>query len=186
MAKRTDVLNYLENMGGNILCLQETHWVERDIGNLKNIWKGDCFINGSKTNSRGVAILITPSFEYTVSNVLANNEGNLLLVDLKLNETSLRIINAYAPNVDTPQYFRTVENYITSAETDYILLSGDLNLTLDPRLDCDNYKHINNPGARKELLEIIEKQNLCDVYRNLNPEKEDIPGEGKTQSNKHA
>ena len=43
-------------------------------------------------------------------------------------------MNAYAPNVDTPQYFRTVENYITSAETDYILLSGDLNLTLDPRL----------------------------------------------------
>ena len=83
----------------------------------------------------------------------------------------MRIINAYAPNVDTPQYFRTVENYITSAETDYILLSGDLNLTLDPSLDCDNYKHINNPGARKELLEIIEKQNLCDVYRNLNPEK---------------
>ena len=171
MAKRTDVLNYLENMGGNILCLQETHWVERDIGNLKNIWKGDCFINGCKTNSRWVAILITPNFEYTVSNILANNEGNLLLIDLKLNDTSLRIINAYAPNVDTPQYFRTVENYITSAETDYILLSGDLNLTLDPRLDCDNYKHINNPGARKELLEIIEKQNLCDVYRNLNPEK---------------
>ena len=143
-------------MGGNILCLQETHWLESDIGSLKNIWKGDCFINGSKTNSRGVAIPISPTFEYTVSNILANNEGNLLSIDLKLNDTSIRIINAYAPNIDSPQYFKNIESHILSTETEYILLGGDLNLILDPKLDCDNYKHINNPVAWKELLEIIK------------------------------
>ena len=54
MAKRTDVLNYLENMGGNILCLQETHWVELDIGNLKNIWKGDRFNMVLKPTQEGL------------------------------------------------------------------------------------------------------------------------------------
>ena len=112
IAKRTDVLNYLRSMGGNILCLQETHWSESDIGSLKNIWKGDCFINGSKTNSRGVAILISPTFEYTVSKIPANNEGNPLSIDLKLNDTSIRIINAYAPNIDSPQYFKNIESYV--------------------------------------------------------------------------
>ena len=58
-----------------------------------------------------------------------------------------------------------------STETEYILLGGDLNLILDPKLDCDNNKHINNPVARKELLEIIEKNHLCDIYRKLNPLK---------------
>ena len=171
IAKRTDVLNYLRSMGGNILRLQETHWLESDIGSLKNIWKGDCFINGSKTNSRGVAILISPTFEYTVSKILANNEGNLLSIDLKLNDTSIRIINTYSPNIDSPQYFKNIESHILSTEIEYILLGGDLNLILDPKLDCDNYKHINNPVARKELLEIIEKNHLCDIYRKLNPLK---------------
>ena len=109
------------------------------------------------SNSRGVEILISPTFEYTVSNILANNEGNLLSIDLKLNDTSIRIINAYAPNIDSPQYFKKIESHILSNETEYILLGGDLNLILDPKLDCDNYKHINNPVARKELLEIKKK-----------------------------
>ena len=112
IAKRTDVLNYLRSMGRNILCLQETHRLENDIGSLKNIWNGDCYINGSKTNSRGVAILISPTFEYTVSNILANNEGNLLSIDLKLNDMSIRIINAYVPNTGSPLYFKSVESYI--------------------------------------------------------------------------
>ena len=88
----------------------------------------------------------------------------------------------HMPQMSTP---RIRENHTTSAETDYMLLSGNLNLILDPKLDCDNYKHINNLGARKELLEIIEKQNLCDAYRKLNPPK-DKPGEERTQLNKHA
>ena len=56
MTKRTDVLNYLDKLGGNIICLQETHWVNNDIGSLKNIWNGECLLNGNKTNAKGVAI----------------------------------------------------------------------------------------------------------------------------------
>ena len=170
ISKRADVLNYLGNMGSSILCLQETHWIDRDIGSIKQLWKGDCFINGSKTNARGVTILLTPNFEYSVSNISGNNEGNILSIDLKLSDSSLRIINVYAPNVDSPQYFREVENYITSAETDHILITGDLNLVLDPKQDSDNYRHINNPNARKQLIETLEKHNLFDVFRKMNPQ----------------
>ena len=105
--------------------------------------------------------------------------GNLLSIDLKLNNTSIRIINAYAPNIDSPQYFKNIESHILSTETDYILLRGDLNLILGHKLGCDNYKHINNPVAQKELLEIIEKNHLCDNYRKLNPLKNTILGEEK-------
>ena len=55
--KSRDVLNYLENLNASVFCLQDTHWTECDTKRLKNIWKGDSIIAGSKTNSRGVAIL---------------------------------------------------------------------------------------------------------------------------------
>ena len=73
----------------------------------------------------------------------------MLSFDLKHNNTSFWVINAYAPNVGTPQYFKNIGSHITSAETDYILLSGNLNLILDTKLDCDNYEDVNNPGAQK-------------------------------------
>ena len=42
----------------NIVCLQDTHWVEKDMIKVKEIWGHKCFISGAKTNSRGVAILL--------------------------------------------------------------------------------------------------------------------------------
>ena len=167
--KRADVINYLEGLGGNIICLQETHWVNKDIGSVKNIWKGECFINGFKTNSRGVAVLIKPNFEYKIRETIANKEGNLLILDIILNDISVRLINVYAPNIDSPNYYLEVERYIKTAETNYVILCGDLNLTLNPNMDCVNYKHLNNPCARNKLLEIIDNHKLKDAFRVLNP-----------------
>ena len=35
---------------------------------------------------------------------------------------------------------------------------------LDPQLDSYNYKQLNNPCARKEMLSVINKYNLCDIF----------------------
>ena len=139
-------------MGGNILCLQESHWVERDIGSLKKIWKGDCFINCSKSNSRGIGILIIPNFENAVSNILAKNEpvNNRFKTKQYKFAGNKRICSKCRNPAIFPEY-----SHITSAETNYTLLSGDLNLTLDPKLDCDNYRHINNPGAWERTIKNI-------------------------------
>ena len=64
--KRTDVLGYFTQKDANILCLQDTHWTEKDLKDIKNIWSADCYIHGSKTNATGVAILFRNNFEYEV------------------------------------------------------------------------------------------------------------------------
>ena len=43
------------------------------------------------------------------------------------------------------------------------------NLTLNPDLDCFNYKHINNPKARDFLSNVIEENNLFDTFMELHP-----------------
>ena len=55
--KRVDMLSYLRETNASIACLQDTHLLESDKASIKNIWP-ECFINGSKTNFRGVAILL--------------------------------------------------------------------------------------------------------------------------------
>ena len=45
----------------------------------------------------------------------------------------------------------------------------NFNLILDPLLDCDKYKHINNPRSRKVLLDIINIYSLNDIFCFLHP-----------------
>ena len=49
---------YFKETNANIVCLQDTHCIEKDMTKVKEIWGHECFISRAKTNSRGVAILL--------------------------------------------------------------------------------------------------------------------------------
>ena len=50
-------------------------------------------------------------------------------------------------------------------------MGGDWNLVIDPDRDYYNYKHVNNPTARQQLLEILDTMQLVDVWRTFHPEE---------------
>ena len=54
-------------------------------------------------------------------------------------------------------------------ENDTYIIYGDFNLTLDQNMDCFNYKHINNPKARRFVSNKINDNNLFDTFRELHP-----------------
>ena len=162
--KRMDVLNYFEHLNCDIFCLQDTHWTEKDCQKIKNHWPGEVILNGFKSNSRGVAILMKKTFEYSILDTYSDNSGNLLTVDLKTNEMTFKIINIYAPNSDTPSFFQKVMDIIDKNVLDYFLICGDFNLVMDPNLDCHNYKSINNPQSRNLLLSSIANGNWKDIF----------------------
>ena len=62
--KRTDVLNYLRQTGAGIVCIKDTHLTELDTKLTKQIWNNNCYLNGQKTNARGVGILLNNNFEH--------------------------------------------------------------------------------------------------------------------------
>ena len=82
---------------------------------------------------------------------------------------SIKIINIYAPNVDSPSFFKRIFEIINNSSLDYFLLCGDFNLVLDPTVDCYNYKNINNPQSRNLLLSSMSNGNWKDIFRSLNP-----------------
>ena len=65
-AKRVDVINYFKEKNANIVCLQDTHLIESDTADLKNIWGNEVYIAEGKTNSRGVIILLNNNFEFQI------------------------------------------------------------------------------------------------------------------------
>ena len=58
LKKRIDVLAYLLK-DANIVCLQDTHLTSADMHSLRTTFpQCEIFIEGNKTNSRGVLILL--------------------------------------------------------------------------------------------------------------------------------
>ena len=50
-------------------------------------------------------------------------------------------------------------------------MRGDLNVALDQEKDTYNYRNANNPRPTKALLDMMNKHDLTDIYKELNPSK---------------
>ena len=101
--KRNDIFDYLKNLKADIICLQETHLVQKDLNILKRDWNIDYYLAGNSTNSRGVAIMLNNTFEYSVKNCIRDIEGRYIILEISIiNLITFFIINVYAPNKDEP------------------------------------------------------------------------------------
>ena len=167
--KRYDVLEYLNSSDANIFCLQDTHWLSKDVKLIKQIWNGECLVHGVSTNSRGVAILFKKNIEYEILSHYNDDLGNLISADLKLSSIYIKLINIYAPNNDSPSFFQTIAEIINSSEQPYTILCGDFNVPLNTDIDTYNYKKVNNPKARIEIHKMMSNLNLADAFRIFNP-----------------
>ena len=92
-----------------------------------------------------------------------------LKIVLTLSSIIINLITLYGPNKDSPGFFHEIENMLQEENADYNIICGDFNLVLNPELDTNNYKLLNNPKARDTVLKILEDHDLCDIYRNLHP-----------------
>ena len=76
---------------------------------MKQIWH-ECYINGSKTNSRGVAILLNNNFEFKVSIVIKDDDANFLQLLVSCNELNINMIRVRNLKFATYLKFATCGN----------------------------------------------------------------------------
>ena len=161
----------MKSKSPDILCLQDTHLTKEDEFHLKTIWEGEVMLHGTSTKSRMVAILLNNAFEYSINDVIKDTTGNMLIIDFKLSDMTVKLINIYGPNNDDQIFYNTINTILNGNEQDYIIWCEDFNMTLNPQLDCFNYSNVNNPKARLATLNIMEENNLIDTYRYFYPNR---------------
>ena len=86
-------------------------------------------------------------------------------MDIEINSRIIRLVNVYGPNNDDPNFYKVIKD---KCEDKQCIMGGDWNVVLDTEKDCFNYKHINNPKARDQILENIETLHLTDVWQAFN------------------
>lgn len=175
-----DVFEFYRKKGYSILCLQDTHFITESEPIIESQWGYQCIFNSYKSNARGVCIMFNNNFEFQIHKIKKDGEGNLLAVDLTVEETRVTLVNIYGPNSDQPGFYENIRNMFLELDNEYFILCGDFNLVLNPDIDTYNYISINNPKAREKLLEIMDDLQLVDYYRVLNPGKKIFTWRKKT------
>ena len=113
--KQMDVFDYFQKTKTAITCLEDTHWTPSDESNVRSIWKGDCMLNGYSSNFRGITILFNTNFEYKILSVHKVPEGNMISVDINIGEISIKPINLYGPNRDSPDFLARLRQLLRLA-----------------------------------------------------------------------
>lgn len=165
--KRKDVFNYLRSKKHGIYCLQDTHFTNNLEPYVRAEWGGEVVFNSFQSNSRGVCILFSNEIEYKILKSKADQNGNLLALDLELEGKRLTLINIYGPNEDSPNFYTYVSTVIEEFNNEEVIICGDFNLVQNQESDTYNYRNINNPRAKETVLNLKEELNLTDPFREI-------------------
>jgi exonuclease III len=181
--KRRDVFNLFHTKYADILCLQETHFIKEFEKKIYSEWNGLCYFSHCKSNAKGVAILCRKDLDIKINFVKTDDSGSFIMLGISLDSINFTLVNIYAPNTDSPSFFRNIFDILNcSDENDSLIICGDYNLVQNPDLDYYNYKSKNNNvKARNFLLSIIEDKELIDPFRELHGDIKNIHGDAPTQ-----
>lgn len=137
--KRRSIFKWLKQKQIDICLLQETYCTDKVEHIWRNEWGGKIIASNGTNHARGVAVLIKPDLDAEIINIIKDDIGRMLLVELKVQDTHFKIMNIYAPNTEASQFHfyhyikRTLNAYTNPEEN--IIIGGDFNINFDKDLD---------------------------------------------------
>ena len=133
--KRVKVFDWLCDIKTDIIFLQETHFIEKNEYKYNARWFGEsyhCFSDSSF--SRGVSILFRKNLPVDIINVHKSVDGRKLLINVKIDQNIITLVNIYAPNNEQHRvdFFKRIQSFINqySLNTENIIMCGDFNCYL--------------------------------------------------------
>jgi exonuclease III len=150
------------------------HDVEKKINFL-----GYKFFHNSLTSSRGTAILISRRLNCDIIDSFCDNDGNILMFKARIGNVTVTLGSIYGPNTDDMNFFDTIDDRVKFFNSDYTILGGDWNTTLDPRNNDSNIDTLNTagiPSSRRSnrLITLCNDNNLGDPFRHFYPDKREF------------
>ena len=113
-------------------------------------------------------ILLTNNFDQQVESIKTDPNGNYIILNMTIQGKKVTLVNIYGPNEDNPQFYRNLKEKYSEFDNKLLIIWGDWNFVQNPKIDCYNYLLINNPLARKVVLDNMEENSLVDVWRLFN------------------
>jgi len=114
--KRKDVINFLKSKKYSICMLQDTHFIPSEEKYIRSLWGYDCFFSCYNSQSRGVATFINNTFDCKVNKIEQDTNGNLLILNCKISEKDITLININGSNRDNPAFYQDMYERMSNYE----------------------------------------------------------------------
>ena len=99
------------------------------------------FFYHGKSNAKGVAVLFRNNLNIKIKSINTDNFRSFIILQCFLKLDTLTLVNIYAPNTDSPSFFKSNFDTVDSLDdNNSLIICGDYNLVQDPDLDYHNYK----------------------------------------------
>lgn len=167
--KRSKILCKMRKEGVGIALLQETHLSEKEHEKLKRNGFNQVFFSSyNKGHRRGVATLKSGKVTFEKLSEISDKQGRYVLIKGRLEGELVTILNVYAPPGSKWSFHRQFFDKVVSEVEGIMIWGGDLNIRLNPKLDCST-KGLQKPLISKKFSNLLTELGIIDVWRELNP-----------------
>ena len=152
--------------------------MKSDLINWSNELGFKLFLNSGESNARGTLIGISKNFQFDDIKYYDDKDGRLQILTGNHNDKKIMAINVYNSNYQDEQVTllnklrEQMENYENILDY-HIVMGGDWNFIFNK--DLDHHGGNSDPPLKMssiaEITKIINKFELCDIYRIRNPDK---------------
>ena len=119
----------------SIVMLQEAHCTTEAEKQWYVEWGYNIYFSHEQTDARGVCILFNNNFEYKIHNVITDDHGRYIILDITAYQQRFTLTNVYGPNEDKPEFFEIFIHNVESIPNDHRIIGGDFNFVLNCDID---------------------------------------------------
>ena len=167
------------------MFLQESYTTAISEKYWRQDWKGEMYFSHGTCGSRGVAILIPQNLSVDVKQIIIDEYGRYIILDAAIDDNAIILVNIYAPAKDKPVeqklFLRNIKTHLSNFIDYNIIIGGDFNTCLNPKLDKKGGINEDTSAYGKEILEFNEELNLIDIWRIVNPNSKRYTWRGMTK-----
>lgn len=169
--KRSKIIAKMKQEKIQIINWQETHLSPQEHEKLKRFGFQNTFYSSHKSGrKRGVAILIPNSVNFELISEIKDKEGRYILVRGKLDNKEITLFNVYAPPGSTKTFFKKIFNLIVTESHGTLIVGGDLNVHIEPRLDATGPNRKKTSNA-KMIQRLLKELGMFDIWREFHPKE---------------
>ena len=90
------------------------------------------------------------------------------MIDMVMLNKRLTLANVYAPSSgDHPEIFDKVIKEVMSVDYEMIIIGGDWNVALNPKIDTNQPSNVHRAREREKIIEFMRDYDLINIYRTL-------------------
>ena len=144
------------------LFLQETHSTLKDEVNWIQEFKGQLFFSYGKSNSYDILICYFGSKKLKIRNKIPDKDGWTLILEIKLNNQLITLINLHNPNTESEQLegLEKVKIMLSTSsltQDNQIIFAGDFNLFSNSKPEHDGVNPLYKNRSVTKLIRLKEK-----------------------------